>query len=165
MIMKDHERNMKKLSVGVMFMTYNAEHHLKYCLPPVLNSDIVDEVLVVNSSGTDKTVSIAKEMGADVLIIPRKEFNHGATKEFARKKMRSDIIVMMSPDAYGKEGFIEALVKPILEENVALTYSRQLPHIGADFFESFPREYNYPAVSELRNLETLKEKGPEALFC
>ena len=153
------------MSVGVMFMTYNAEHHLKKCLSPVLTSDIVDEVLVVNSSGTDNTVNLAKEMGADVLVIPRNEFNHGATKEFARKKMKSDILVMMSPDAYGREGFIDELVKPIIEEGVALTYSRQLPHIGADFFESFPREFNYPDTSELRDINTLKERGPEALFC
>jgi rhamnosyltransferase len=156
---------MKKLSIGVMFMTYNAEHHLKYCLPPVLNTEIVDEVLVVNSSGTDNTVRLAKEMGANVLVLPRKEFNHGATKEIARKEMKSDIIIMMSPDAYGKSGFIEELIRPILDQKAALTYSRQLPHIGAGFYESFPREYNYPTVSELRDLNTLKEKGPEALFC
>jgi rhamnosyltransferase len=151
--------------VSVMFMTYNAINHLDRCLPPVFESECVDEVLVVNSSGTDGTVERARAMGANVLVIPRNEFNHGATKEIARRSISGDIVVMMSPDAYGTPGFLEKLVSPIASEGVALTYSRQIPHEGADFFESFPRSFNYPDTSELRSLQTFIDMGPRAIFC
>ena len=74
----------KRPSIGVAVITHNARQHLSKCLPPWLQSPLKPKVLVVNSSSKDGTVECAKEMGADVLIIPRHEVNHGKTREKAR---------------------------------------------------------------------------------
>jgi rhamnosyltransferase len=46
-----------------------------------------------------------------------------------------------------------------------VAYARQVPHQGADFFEAFPREYNYPAASHIRGIEDLPRYGVYTFFC
>ncbi|HEY4831864.1 MAG TPA: glycosyltransferase family 2 protein, partial [Waddliaceae bacterium] len=58
-------------------ITHNAKHHLPCCLPPLLQSSLKPRVLVVNSSSNDGTVEQAQSLGAETLVIPRADFNHG----------------------------------------------------------------------------------------
>ncbi|HVV27175.1 MAG TPA: glycosyltransferase [Rhizomicrobium sp.] len=154
-------------SIGVAIITHAAVKLLPKSMPPLLQSPLKARVLVVNSSSNDGTVELAREMGAETLVNPRREFNHGSTREAARKYLGTDIVVMITPDAIasGPE-MIGNLVRPLLEDNmIALSYARQLPHDGADFFESFPRAFNYPDKSEVRSLTDVAKLGPRTFFC
>ena len=157
---------MKQKSVGVAMITHNAVTLLSYSLPPLLVSKLRPKVLVVNSSSEDGTVELARSMGADTLVIPRREFNHGSTREVARKALDTDIAVMITPDAIpvGNE-MVENLVQPVLDGQASVSYARQLPHDGADFFEAFPRWFNYPDCSEIRSIADTERVGPFAFFC
>jgi rhamnosyltransferase len=149
-------------TVGIALITHNAKKHLEKCLPPLLKWRTV----VVNSSSNDGTVEQAELMGAETLVIPRKSFNHGSTRELARKYLGTDIVVMMTPDAYATdEEVIDRLIAPILAGRSVAAYARQLPHEGAGFFEQFPRRFNYPAESHIRGLEDKKRYGPYTFFC
>lgn len=155
-----------QLSIGVAVITHSAKYHLPRCLPPYLNSPLKPRVLVVNSSSHDGTVEVAKALGAETLVIPRNEFNHGATREVARKFLNTDIIVMVTPDAYAaSDGLLEALINPILHQNCVVAYARQIPHEGADFFESFAREFNYPSESHFRCIDDCQKHGVYTFFC
>jgi rhamnosyltransferase len=133
---------------------------LPHCLPPLLASPLKPRVLVVNSSSNDGTVELAEEMGAETLVVPRRSFNHGMTRERARQALGTDIVVMITPDAYATSAdMIGHLVAPIVDGTAAVTYARQIPHIGADFFEAFPREFNYPDASEIRSIADLPRYG------
>lgn len=153
-------------TVGVAIITHNAKKHLPQCLPPFLTSALKPKVLVVNSSSNDGTVELAQEMGAEVLLIPRSLFNHGSTRERARLYLKTDIVVMVTPDAYpvGQQ-LLEKLVEPITREEAAVSYARQIPHDGACFFESFPRRFNYPEKSEMRSIFDLNKYGVYTFFC
>ncbi len=154
------------MSIGVIVITHTAEKHLRHCLPPFLNSPLKPKVLVVNSSSNDGTVALAKELGAETLVIPRSEFNHGSTREKARKYLGTDIVVMITPDAYAKDSFVlEKLVSPLIEKEASVAYARQIPHDGADFFESFPREFNYPEKGHIRGIEDIATYGIYTYFC
>ncbi|MGI9540101.1 MAG: glycosyltransferase family 2 protein, partial [Miltoncostaeaceae bacterium] len=59
-------------------------------------------VLVVDSESGDDTVRMAHRAGAEVLSIAAGDFNHGATRELARKRLGSDVVVMVSQDAYAR---------------------------------------------------------------
>lgn len=155
-----------KPSVGVAFITHNAKHHLKHCLPPILGSTLQPRVLVVNSSSGDGTIEEAKRLGAEVLVVPRKTFNHGLTREQARIHLGTDIIVMMTPDAYAiHEQMLNPLIEPITLGLAAVSYARQIPHEGADVFESFARAFNYPIQSHTRGLSDLPKYGVYTFFC
>ncbi|NGX42993.1 MAG: hypothetical protein K940chlam7_01283 [Chlamydiae bacterium] len=155
-----------KPSIGVAVITHHAKHHLSNCLPPFLESPLHPRVLVVNSSSNDGTIETAQELGADTLVIPRKEFNHGSTREKARKYLGTDIVVMLTPDAYAIDNqVLEKLVQPIVTAKTAVAYARQISHNETDFFEAFPREFNYPTQSHIRGLDDAKTYGIYTFFC
>jgi rhamnosyltransferase len=156
----------KKATVGVAIITHKAKHHLSCCLPPLLNSSLKPLVLVVNSSSNDGTVEQAQALGAETLVIPRADFNHGATREMARCYLKTDIVVMVTPDAYAVDKYVlERLVEPILANKAKISYARQIPHKEANFFETFAREFNYPVQSHIRGIENVSEYGVYTFFC
>lgn len=158
--------DMRKLSIGVAVFTLNAEKHLEACLTPFLNSKLHPRLLVVDSSSNDGTEAVAKKLNVETLIIARNEFNHGLTREKARKHLGTDIVVMLTPDAYAlNENVLEALVEPIVSGNVVLSYARQIPHNRHNIFEAFPRYFNYPEKSEIRSIKDLNRLGKHTFFC
>lgn len=157
---------MTQPSIGVAIITHNAKQHLPHCLPPLLNSPLRPQVLVVNSSSNDGTVELAKELGTDTFVIPRNEFNHGTTRERARQHLGTDIIVMMTPDAYPQDlSMLSHLVDPIIKQKASITYARQIPKHGANFFESFSRTFNYPSLGHIRGIENRDQWGIYTCFC
>jgi rhamnosyltransferase len=155
-----------KPSVGVAVITHHAVKHLPRCLPAWLNSPLKPKVLVVNSSSNDGTVELAKAMGAETLLIPRHKFNHGSTREKARQHLKTDIVVMVTPDAYAEDHHVlEKLILPLQKNQASISYARQIPHEGANFFESFPRKFNYPLESHIRGINDIKQHGVYTFFC
>ncbi len=153
-------------SVGVVILTQNSEKTIWACLAPVMASPLPERVLVVDSSSTDRTTAIAQNLGAEVKIIPAVKFNHGATREMARKELQTEIVIMMTDDAIIiKDDTFQHLVRPILDGAVAVAYARQVPRDGAGLFEAFPREYNYGAVPQIRGLEDADKYGVFTFFC
>lgn len=156
----------KSLSVGVAVITYRDKRHLEKCLPPLLASPLKPKILVFNSSSEDGTVEEAKRLGAEVLVIPRTEMNHGQARELCRKTLGTDIVVMMTPDAYASDShMLEKLVEPIVSGQAAIAYARQVPHPGANIVSAFSRSYNYPPQSSLRGLSDVPKYGVYTAFC
>lgn len=153
-------------SIGVVIITHKAKKHLPFLLPPLLASSLKPRILLVNSSSHDGTVELAKDFGVETYVCPRSEFNHGTTREKARKLMGGDIVVMMTPDAYlYSQDSLKQLVQPIIHQEAEATYARQIPHVGAKLFESFPREFNYPEQGHIRELKDREKWGITSIFC
>lgn len=55
----------KKLSIGAIILTYNEEIHIERCINNV--KAIASEIVVIDSFSTDRTVEIAKDLGATVI--------------------------------------------------------------------------------------------------
>jgi rhamnosyltransferase len=70
-------------------------------VPCALNGQSVKtDLLVMDSSSTDNTVVRLAEAGAQVHVMPRFSFNHGATRQLAAElSPDADIIVFMTQDA------------------------------------------------------------------
>ena len=158
---------MKKISIGLIIPTKNAQATLGNILSILKNSSIEFSTLIIDSSSNDQTVSIAKEHNAKVVIIQQSEFNHGATREYARKQLATDIVVYLTQDAIpASADLIANLVKPLIEhDDIVVSYGRQIAHKGADIFEAFPREYNYSEVPQVRGIEDVDQYGVYTFFC
>lgn len=148
------------MNIGVAVITYKSKRHLQHCLPPLVNSPLKPQVLVVDAESNDGTFEEAFAQGASFLSVPYHSYNHGKTREQARKALGTDIVVMVTPDAYAVDATVlEKLVAPLQEKRAALAYARQLPRKGASFFEAFPRKFNYPATSHSRGEEDRNKYG------
>ena len=158
---------MNKMSIGLVIPTKNAQTTLGNILQVLDSSPVEFSSLIIDSSSNDQTVSIAKSYNAKVISIPQSDFNHGATREYARKQLDTDIVVYLTQDAIPiSSELIELLVKPLIElDDVVVSYGRQIAHEGADIFEAFPREYNYGDKSQVRGIEDLSEYGVYTFFC
>ncbi len=165
--MNPYDFKMKNnLSIGIVIPTWNSAHHLRACLTPLLASALNPKILCIDSSSTDGTVLLAQELGCETIVITKENFNHGLTRDKARRHLNTDIIVMMTDDAYAIDSnMLEKLVDPLLKGLTSISYARQLPRVGAKFFESFPREFNYPAKSNIRSIFDLNTFGTYTFFC
>lgn len=153
-------------SVGVIVITHRARAMLARCLAPVLASPLRPRVLVVNSSSSDGTVELAGELGAETWVIPRASFNHGLTREAARRRLATDIVVMLTPDAFARSpDFLERLVEPVAGGRAAVAYGRQVAAPDADLPARFGRAFCYPERSELRGLADAARLGSAVHFC
>lgn len=157
---------MKKISVGVAIITYKDLQKLERSLPLILKSSLHPKVLVFNSSSNDGSVEFAKRLGVETLVIPRSEMNHGSARELSRKKLGTDIVVMMTPDAYieDPENMLSRLVKPIVDGKAAISYARQIGNETANIIAKFGREFNFPTKSNIRSIEDVKKYGVYTAF-
>ena len=98
--------------------------------------------------------------------ISRKEFDHGRTRREAVKKSQTPIFVMMTQDAVPADEFLlERLIRPLSEEDIAVSYARQLPRKEAGPVERYTREFNYPPESRIKSKEDIPELGIKTFFC
>jgi len=115
---------MKMNSLSAVIITLNEEAHLAACLLSVKN--IADEIIIVDSGSTDKTVEIAKKFGAR--IYTRKFDNYANQKNFAIEKATGDWILSIDADEEISSG---------LSEEIKLAISHQPSGISA---YSMPRK-------------------------
>lgn len=81
----------KKLSVAII--AYNEEDRLPDCLRSVF---FADDIVVVDSGSTDRTVHIAKSMGTRVINAPWRGFS--AQKQLAVNACRYDWVLILDAD-------------------------------------------------------------------
>lgn len=83
--------------LSVIIITLNEEKDLPKCLDSV--KEIADEIVVVDSGSSDKTVEIAKKFGAKVF--EKKFDNYASQKNFAMEKSSGEWIFSIDADEEG----------------------------------------------------------------
>jgi len=148
----------------IIILTLNAEEYIENIL------NVIDlnkyHILVIDSSSSDNTIKICKRFSCEMEIISRSEFNHGSTREMARKIVGTDISVCLTQDVIPLDStLIEKLIAPILNKKVVVSYARQIPHAAAGSLEAFPRQYIYPNISNIRNIHDVDTYGVQLFQC
>jgi len=123
---------MKKTKVVIVLPAYNAQKTLLKTY-----KDIKDEykknLILVDDSSLDKTVSIAKKLGIKVFI-HKKNLGYGGNQKTCYKealKLNPDIIVMLHPDYQYDPKLIPALVAMIESQNYDVVLGSRILGGGA----------------------------------
>ena len=158
------------MKCGLIIPTLNAGGQFKKLLEQIAAQSLPTEKLIVDSQSTDGTAELAKKIGIETLPIERKNFNHGATRQFALehllKKFPLDVIIFLTQDVllHDKQSLAK-LVKIFGEDkSVCLSYGRQLPHENATNEAKFLRAFNYPPENQLRSFDDRKTFGLKTAF-
>lgn len=123
------------------------------------------QVLIVDSSSTDGTDHLAKASGFELVLIDKREFNHGGTRQWATRFFPdAEILVYLTQDAILADGALNQLLTAFRDPSVGAAYGRQLPRPEAGPIEAHGRLFNYPALSTLRSLESRQTLGFKAIF-
>ncbi len=102
----------------------------------------------------------------EVHHLTQSEFDHGATRHRGMQHSSADICVCMTQDAIPYDEYVLAhLIEPLMEEQIAVSYARQLPRVGAGALEQFTRNFNYPEGARRKSFADLETMGIKAFFC
>jgi glycosyltransferase involved in cell wall biosynthesis len=105
--------------VSVVIPTHNEGQSIGRVLAD-LPSDIVTEVLVVDSNSTDGTAEIAAKMGARVLHEPRRGYGRACLTGIANA-LNPDIVVFLDGDYSDRPSELPLLLAPIIEGRADIT--------------------------------------------
>ncbi|MBR6887491.1 MAG: glycosyltransferase family 2 protein [Selenomonadaceae bacterium] len=155
------------MNCGLIIPSLNAGSQFKKLLSQLAAQTLPTKKLIVDSESTDGTADLAKSFGLEVLTIPRRTFNHGATRQFALEKILPlDVVIFLTQDVLlHDDESLAKLVKIFSEDStVGLSYGRQLPHEGATNEAAILRAFNYPPESQLRSFDDRKKFGIKTAF-
>jgi len=154
--------------VSILIPTYNAGSSLGALLDVLSRQRLpLFEIIVIDSSSTDNTISIAKSYGARTHTISKEEFDHGGTRTSMGRLAKGDVLVYLTQDAIpANETSVKTLVSKILDdERVGAAFGRQIPHRDATPFARHLRAFNYPAQSYTRTIHDRERYGIKTFFC
>jgi rhamnosyltransferase len=152
--------------IAVLIPTLNGERYLQQVLPQLVDAVDPSQVWIIDSASRDKTVELCKQYHVNIYPIERRKFNHGGTRNFGRSLVHPEILVYMTQDAVpATPDFLKQLTKPFADAEVALTYGRQLPRLGAGPLEAFPRLFNYPDTNLVKSKADISRLGIKTFFC
>ena len=117
----------KKPVCSIIIRAYNEEKHIRRLLTGISEQTVKDvQIILVDSGSTDRTVEMAKEFPVEVVNIPPHEFTFGHSLNAGITHARADLVVMASAHVYPVyPDWLEMLLAPFAEKNVALTYGKQ----------------------------------------
>jgi len=135
---------------SIVIRAYNEEKYIGRLLEGIQQQTIKDvEILLVDSGSTDGTVSISESFGARVVRIPSSEFTFGRSLNLGIQEATGELIVIASAHVYPVyPDWLESLLRPFEDKNVALTYGKQRGPDSAKFSEQQIYQHWYPDVSQ-----------------
>ena len=113
----------------------------------------------------NKIKNLSLDVGIDISHIAKKDFDHGASRNFGVSKSKAEYFVCMTQDALPKDKvLIEELISPMSDE-IKLSYAKQEAYKEASEIEKFTRSYNYPEVSAVKSEADKDIYGIKLYFC
>ncbi len=138
----------------VIIPTRNAGPLFEEVMQAIASQDYPNyEILVVDTSSTDRTRDIARKHGARIYTLTQDEFSHGGTRNLAARLARGETIAFLSQDATpAKKSWLRELVSPLKERNIAGVFGGQIPREDAPPMEKFFYSVRFPAMQKRRSL-------------
>ena len=153
------------LKLSVIIPTYNAEQYLPKLLKSLKTQTVDFELVIIDSSSTDNTVSIAREYTQNIIVIPQNEFDHGGTRTKAAQIAKGEILLFLTQDALPYDAYtIDDIVKVFENEKIGAAYGRQLSYDDTNLFGKHLRQFNYGEQSYIRSKKDIEKYGLKTVF-
>jgi rhamnosyltransferase len=140
------------MQCSVVIRAYNEAKHIGNLLEGIRQQTVREvQVILVDSGSNDATVEIAQRYGAQVVPISPQEFTFGRALNRGVAAARADLVVIVSAHCYPVyPDWLEQLLKPLEDEQVALSYGKQRGGETNQYSEQqFFRKY-FPDISQPR---------------
>jgi len=126
------------MNCSLVIRAYNEGQHLPRLLEGIRQQTVRDvEVILVDSGSTDHTVAIAESYGAQVVRISSAEFTFGRSLNYGVRAAKRGLVVIASAHVYPVyPDWLECLLRPFQDEQVALVYGKQRGAEASKFSEN-----------------------------
>ena len=154
------------MAITLIIPTLNASGCLKSLLPRIGQQDTMPvEIIIIDSASEDNTVEVARSFGAKTIVVPRRTFNHGRTRNLAAQEARGDVIAFMTQDALPFDNtLLRVLTSPLARPEIAGSFGRQIAKPDAPLPEVFARAFNYPDVPSIKGIRDTEKYGIKTFF-
>ncbi|MCI0552910.1 MAG: glycosyltransferase family 2 protein [Anaerolineae bacterium] len=138
------------MKYSIVIRAYNEEKHIGRLLEGIRHQTLKDaEIILVDSGSSDSTIAIAESFGARIIRIPPSEFTFGRSLNFGLRSATREFVVIASAHVYPVyPDWLESLLRPFENDNIALTYGQQRGPESAKFSEQQIFHQWYPDVSK-----------------
>jgi glycosyltransferase involved in cell wall biosynthesis len=125
------------MKCSIVIRAYNEEQHIGRLLEGVRQQTLGEvEIVLVDSGSTDETVSVAESFGARIVRISSSEFTFGRSLNLGIQAATCELIVIASAHVYPVyPDWLESILRPFENDNVALSYGKQRGPETAQFSE------------------------------
>lgn len=164
--MEDYMQD-KKYNVDVIIPTYKPDEKFWKLLERLeKQSYMINKIIVINTDESCiDTVRIAAIENVEIHHIHLEEFDHGTSRNYGISFSNADIVVFMTQDAVPENKYmIEELIKPFEDEDIYITYGRQLAMPKCAYVEAYTRQFNYPDKDIVKTKESIKSMGIKTYF-
>lgn len=125
--------------VGVVIRTLNESELIATCLETLRRQrpgfDL--DVVVVDSGSTDSTVELARAGGARIIEIAPADFDYSKALNVGLEQLDAELAVLLSAHAIPvDDSWLERMIAPFSDPQVAGVASRQIPWPGAPWWET-----------------------------
>lgn len=155
--------------VNVAIPVYKPDRRLKEVLVRLNKQTILPcRILLINTGmSLENAEDYIQFDNVEIKYIAEDEFDHGGTRDMAMKELDGDYVIFMTQDAMPvNDRLIERLVLPMVEDDeIAVTYARQLPSGKAGVIEKYTRAFNYGEEDVLTSYEDVERLGIKTFFC
>jgi rhamnosyltransferase len=154
------------MNISIIIPTYNGQKHIKELILSLKQQTILPiEIVIVDSTSTDLTVEYAQSSGCKVTFVDMKDFDHGGTRNLGSEIASGEIVVFMTQDAIPvNDKFLEELIKPLRNHQIAASFGRQVARPDAAPPERFARLFNYPETAVVKSRDSLRTLGIKTFF-
>jgi glycosyltransferase involved in cell wall biosynthesis len=147
------------MTCSIVIRAYNEEKHIGRLLEGIRQQTVKDvEIVLVDSGSTDNTISVAEAFDARIVQIQSEEFTFGRSLNLGVMAAVREIIVIASAHVYPVyPDWLESLLRPFEDEQVALTYGKQRGPEAAKYSEQqiyhqwYPDNRNFNQVTAFCN--------------
>jgi len=136
---------------SIIIRCYNEEKYIGRLLHGITHQSVKDlEILLIDSGSTDSTLSIASKYATKIIYISPEHFSFGRALNIGCEKAKGRYYLFISAHCYPVyDDWLEQIIKPFSNQNVALVYGKQRGTITTKFSEEqifekwFPNKSNY----------------------
>ncbi len=115
------------MKCSIVIRAYNEAKDIGRLLEGIKQQNLEDiEIILVDSGSSDETVSIAESYDAKIVHISPEEFTFGRSLNYGVEAATGEFIINVSAHCYPVyPDWLEQLIKPFEDENLAVSYGKQ----------------------------------------
>jgi len=153
------------MTCSIIIRAYNEDKHIGRLLEGIKQQTVKDvDIILVDSGSTDSSIAIAEAYGARVVRIPSAEFTFGRSLNYGIKAAKREFVVIASAHVYPVyPDWLETLLRPFQDEQVALTYGKQRGYENSKYSEHQIFHQWYPDVSNANQITTFCNNANSAI--
>ena len=153
-------------SVACMVPTFNGGADARRLFDSLAGQSLAADLFVMDSDSQDGTASLASGYARQVTSIPKKQFDHGGTRQaLVSAHPGYAFYVFLTQDAWMADSHaLEKILEPFVDPRVGAVCGRQLPHLDANPFARHARLFNYPDEVQTRSMADAPKVGLKTAF-